>query len=181
MKKGLIILADGFEDVEALSTIDILRRSSIVIDTVSLYDKVVMTQSKNKIIVDYLLEDIDTINYDFLIIPGGKAVFNVLDNNKQIDELIEKFYNEKKLICAICAAPRLIVKKGYLNNKKFTIFPNCLDDDGGGIQVDQGVVVEENIITAKAMYYSIDFALAIIEKLQGIEQMIKISNQIQGK
>lgn len=179
--KGLIILSDGFEDVEAIATIDILRRSGIVVDTVSLYNKIVTTQSKNKIIVDYLLEEIDETDYNFLIIPGGKAVFNVLDNNKEIEELIDKFYSNNKLICAICAAPRLIIKKGYLKNKKFTIFPNCIDDYKGGILLDQGVVVEDKIITAKAMYYSIDFALAIIEKLQGTEQMKKIYKQIQGK
>lgn len=179
--KGLIILADGFEDVEALCTIDILRRSNIVVDTVSLYDKEVITQSKNKIIVDYLLEEIDETNYDFLIIPGGKAVFNVLDSNKEVEGLIDRFYVNNKLICAICAAPRLIIKKGYLKNKKFTIFPNCIDDYKGGILLDQGVVVEDNIITAKAMYYSIDFALAIIEKLQGKKQKEIILKQIQGK
>lgn len=179
--KGLIILADGFEDVEAIATIDILRRSCITVDTVSLDNKIVITQSNNKIVVDYLLKEIEKNNYDFIIIPGGKAVFNVLDNNKEIEELIETFYKNKKLICAICAAPRLIAKKGYFENKRFTIFPNCLDDYTGGIQIDQGVVIEENIITAKAMYYSIDFALAIIEKLQGKEQMQKIYNQVQGK
>lgn len=179
--KGLIILADGFEDVEAIATIDILRRSCITVDTVSLDNKIVITQSNNKIVVDYLLKEIEKNNYDFIIIPGGKAVFNVLDNNKEIEELIETFYKNKKIICAICAAPRLIAKKGYFENKRFTIFPNCLDDYTGGIQIDQGVVIEENIITAKAMYYSIDFALAIIEKLQGKEQMQKIYNQVQGK
>lgn len=179
--KGIIILTNGFEDVEAIATIDILRRSNIIVDTVSIDEKIVITQSHNKIIAEYLLDEIDETNYDFLIIPGGKAVFNVLDNNMKIDKLIEKFYNDKKLICAICAAPRLIVKKGYLKNKKFTIFPNCLDDYKGGILLDQGVVVEENFITAKAMYYSSDFALAIIEKLQGKNQKEIILNQIQGK
>ena len=89
--KGLIILVDGFEDVEALCTIDILRRSKIEIDTVSLDNKNIITQSNNKLEVEYLLNEVEVDSYDFLILPGGKAVFNVLDNDLRIDELIDNF------------------------------------------------------------------------------------------
>ncbi len=179
--KGLIILTNGFEDVEALATIDVLRRSSIIIDTTSLDNKEVTTSSNNKMTVEYLLKEVNIETYDFLIIPGGKAVFNILDNDKRIDDLIDYFYHNNKLICSICAAPRLIAKRGYFNNLKFTIFPDCLDNEVLGKIVNKGVVVEDKFITAKAMYYSIDFALQIINKLQGKEQMKKIKKQIQGK
>ena len=116
--KGLIILVNGFEDVEALATIDVLRRSGIIIDTTSLDNKDIITQSNNKIQANYLLNEINTQEYDFLIIPGGKAVFNILDNDNRIDQLIDEFYNNNKLICAICAAPRLIAKRGYFKNLK---------------------------------------------------------------
>lgn len=178
--KGLIILVNGFEDVEALATIDVLRRSGIIIDTTSLENKDIITQSNNKIQVNYLLNEINTQEYDFLIIPGGKAVFNILDNDNRIDQLIDEFYNNNKLICAICAAPRLIAKRGYFKNLKFTIFPGCLDTEVEGKQVKKGVVVEDKFITAKSMYYSIDFALEIITKLQGKEQAKIIKKQIKG-
>ncbi len=179
--KGLIILVNNFEDVEALATIDVLRRSGIIIDTTSLDNKEVITQSGNNINVTYLLSEIKLEEYDFLILPGGKAVFNILDKDQRIDDLIDYFYNNKKLICAICAAPRLIAKRGYFNNLKFTIFPGCLDTEVLGKQVNKGVVVENEFITAKSMYYSIDFALEIINKLQGKEQKNKIERQIKGK
>lgn len=178
--KGLIILVDNFEDVEALCTIDILRRSNIVIDTVSLDKKEITTQSNNKIMVQYLLNEVDVNSYDFLVLPGGKAVFNILDNDQRIDNLIDDFYNSNKLICAICAAPRLIAKRGYFNNLKFTIFPGCLDGKVLGKQVSKGVVVEEKFITAKSMYYTTQFALEIINKLQGKQQRKLIENQIKG-
>lgn len=179
--KGIIILADGFEDVEALATIDILRRSKIVIDTISLDNKIITTQSKNKIVTDYSYSEININDYDFLIIPGGIAVYNVLDNNKIVDDIIETFYKKNKLICAICAAPMLLVKKGYLDNKKYTIFPSCFDKTQKGLYVDEGVIEEDQFITAKSMYYSIDFALTIVEKLQGKNQKERMLKQIQGK
>ena len=178
--KGLIILVNNFEDVEALATVDVLRRSGIIIDTTSLDNKDVITQSNNKISVDYLLSEVNLNEYDFLILPGGKAVFNILDKEKRIDDLIDYFYTNKKLICAICAAPRLIAKRGYFDNLKFTIFPGCLETEVLGKQVSKGVVVEDYFITAKSMYYSIEFALEIINKLQGKEQKKKIEKQIKG-
>ena len=178
--KGLIILVNNFEDVEALATVDVLRRSGIIIDTTSLDNKDDITQSNNKISVDYLLSEVNLNEYDFLILPGGKAVFNILDKEKRIDDLIDYFYTNKKLICAICAAPRLIAKRGYFDNLKFTIFPGCLETEVLGKQTTKGVVVEDYFITAKSMYYSIEFALEIINKLQGKEQKKKIENQIKG-
>ena len=179
--KGLIILVNNFEDVEALATVDVLRRSGIIIDTTSLDNKDIITQSNNKITVDYLLSEVNLNEYDFLILPGGKAVFNILDKDKRIDDLVDYFYVNKKLICAICAAPRLIAKRGYFDNLKFTIFPGCLETEVLGKQVSKGVVVEDYFITAKSMYYSIEFALEIIKKLQGKDQKKKIENQIKGK
>ena len=179
--KGLIILVNNFEDVEALATVDVLRRSGIIIDTTSLDNKDIITQSNNKISVDYLLSEVNLNEYDFLILPGGKAVFNILDKDKRIDDLVDYFYVNKKLICAICAAPRLIAKRGYFDNLKFTIFPGCLETEVLGKQVSKGVVVEDYFITAKSMYYSIEFALEIIKKLQGKDQKKKIENQIKGK
>lgn len=179
--KGIIILVNGFEDVEAIATIDVLRRSGIQIDTVTLDNKSILTQSNNKIEAQYLLNKVNTKEYDFLVLPGGKAVFNILDKEQRIDQLVDEFYNSKKLICAICAAPRLIAKRGYFNKLKFTIFPGCLDGEVLGKEVDKGVVVEEQFITAKSMYYTIEFALEIVNKLQGKEQKIKIEKQLQGK
>ena len=150
-------------------------------DVLENFTKSILTQSNNKIEAQYLLNKVNTKEYDFLVLPGGKAVFNILDKEQRIDQLVDEFYNSKKLICAICAAPRLIAKRGYFNKLKFTIFPGCLDGEVLGKEVDKGVVVEEQFITAKSMYYTIEFALEIVNKLQGKEQKIKIEKQLQGK
>ena len=179
--KGIIILVNGFEDVEAIATIDVLRRSGIQIDTVTLDNKSILTQSNNKIEAQYLLNEVNTKEYDFLVLPGGKAVFNILDKEQRIDQLVDEFYNSKKLICAICAAPRLIAKRGYFNNLKFTIFPGCLDGEVLGKQVDKGVVVEEQFITAKSMFYSIAFGLEIYRYFHSEEETIKLKDSLKGE
>lgn len=178
--KGLILLTNGFEDVEAIATIDVLRRSNIQIDTVALDNREVITQSNNKIIAQYLINDIAYDDYHFLIIPGGKAVFEVLDKDLRIDEIIEYFYKANKLICAICAAPLLLAKKGYFQNRKFTSFPNCVEYNLENC-IDKGVVVSDKIITAKSMYYSIEFALEIIAKVQGETQKQLVLKKLKGE
>lgn len=180
--KGLMILANGFEDVEAIATLDVLRRSQLDITLVSVSDTLdVLSQSNVYMKSDKLLTEINKEEYDFLIIPGGKAVFNVLDKLPQINELINYFVESEKLVSAICAAPHLIGKLGHLKNETFTCFPSCEGGIIGGKYLpDEGVVRSNNFITAKSMYYSIDFALAIIDHLQGEQQVEKVTNNIKG-
>ena len=185
MYKGLIILANGFEDVEALGTIDILRRSGIQIDTYGLYDYEVLTQSGHTIKVENLLKDLKQEKrntYDFLVIPGGKAVFNVLEKDKLVNNIIDYFYLEQKLICAICAAPMILANLGYFKDQTYTVFPNCIATKVPGKNTKRGVEVssDETFITARSMYYTTDFALAIISTLQGAEQAKKVKHQIMG-
>lgn len=179
--RGLTILVDGFEDTEALTTIDVLRRAKIDIDTVSLDKKEIQTQSNNVIYVPYLLKDKKIENYDFLFLPGGKAVFNILDKDKRVDEVIDYFFKNNKLICAICAAPRLVAKRGYFKDHDFTSFPGSVDFKCLGNIKSEGVVKSGNFITAKSMYYTIDFALTIVQKLLGEEQKEKVYHQLRGE
>lgn len=181
--KALIILENGFEDVEALCTYDILKRSGVELVKASLYELYVTTSYGHKINTDCLLKYIDMPEkeFDFLIIPGGKAVFNVLDKSKEIDELIDAFYNENKLIASICAAPLLIGKRGYFKDLEYTCFPGCEETIIAGNKVEDGVVTSANFITATSMYYSTLFALEIIRFMQGEKQREKVLNMIMGK
>ena len=179
--KGLMILANGFEDVEAIATIDVLKRARVDLTIASLHEKdIVVTSHNNQLIVENYLKDINYVDYDFLIIPGGQAVFKELDGNKLVDEIVNDFCSKKKLVCAICAAPLLIGKHGYLQDLEYTCFPGCNDKIIGGKLSDRPVVHCENIITARSMYYSCDFALEIISTVKGIERALEIAKQIKG-
>ena len=179
--KSLIILENGFEDVEALATIDILRRSKIDVTTASFSANKIQTQSGHNIESQKLVKDLDLSDYDFLIIPGGKAVFNYLDKQPMVDDVIDYFYNSNKLICAICAAPLLIGKRGYFKGLKYTCFPGCDEKITDGKNTGKGVEVSGNFILGKAMYYSVEFALTIIEKVQGKKQREIIEASIKGE
>ncbi len=179
--KALIIMVSGFEDVEGLATVDVLRRSGVEVVCCGLDQKNIITQSGHELTLPVLLKDISLSSFDFLILPGGRAVKETLNHDIRIDQLIDEFVEQKKLICSICAAPLLIGKRGYFKNHSYTCFPGCEETITEGNKTLDGVVISLPFITAKSMYYSIDFALAIIEVVQGKKQRDKIYKQIRGE
>ncbi|HHX79871.1 MAG TPA: DJ-1/PfpI family protein [Acholeplasmataceae bacterium] len=179
--KGIVILANGFEDTEAIATIDVLKRSKLQITTVS-FDSLAVTSAYNiQVQADMLFKNLQLEEYDFLVIPGGRAVFNVLNKKEEVSELIKIFMEQEKLVAAICAAPMLIGKLGYLKNRNYTCFPTCEEGIEGNFQQKKNVVRDGNIITAKAMAFSLDFALEIIEYLQGKKQRDVVYRNIRGE
>ncbi|HEY8395262.1 MAG TPA: DJ-1 family glyoxalase III [Bacilli bacterium] len=179
--KGIVILADGFEDTEAIATIDVLKRSKLDITTVSFDSLQVTSQYNLQVKADKLLKDVKYEDYDFLVIPGGRAVFNVLDKRKELSAVIKSFMDHNKLVAAICAGPTQIGKLGYLKGRKYTCFPSCETGIEGNLQQTKGVVRDGNIITAKAMAFAIDFALEIVDFLQGSKQKEAVFKSIRGE
>ena len=161
--KGVILLDNFFEDTEALSTIDVLKRGGLEVVKVNMSNNEVLeTQYGHKLIVTDFYKDIDFSSYDFLVIPGGKAVMNSLFNDQRVYDCIKKFNDDKKLIACICAAPSLL--RDCLKGLDFTCYPSFerfIDGNYKGV----GVVRTNNYITAKSMYFSIDFGLEIVKYL----------------
>ena len=179
--KGLILLTSGFEDTEAIATIDILRRAKLNIDLCSVNnEEEILTQNKMVIKPDLCVKDINYKEYDFLVIPGGKAVSKTLINLNDVKGMIHYFNSENKLIAAICAAPMLLGKAGILKGKKYTCFPGC-EKGIEGVYTKKGVVVTVNVITGKSMAYTIDFALQIVKYLLGLDSYKTVKNAIFGK
>lgn len=179
--KGIILLTSGFEDTEAITTIDILRRAGLEIDLVACSNESeIHTQTGLYIKPEKMIQNVDYKSYDFLIIPGGKAVSKTLIKLDIVDEIVKNFYESHKLIAAICAAPMILGKNGILKGKKFTCFPSC-EEGIDGKYTKAGVVETENIITGKSMAYTIDFALAIVNYLLGKDKMKAVQNSIFGK
>lgn len=178
--KGLILLADYFEDIEALATVDLLRRANINIDIVSITGKLELTtQSILKVKAEKLYEDIDLREYEFLVIPGGKAVFKT-HLSSEITENCVKFFNQKhKLIACICAAPGILGKMGILDSMEYTCYPGCEQNmPVKNYLINEPVVVRNNIITSKAAGTTFLFASKIIEYLKGKEEAVKVLNSV---
>jgi len=181
--KGLVVLGNGFEDTEAIATIDILKRAKLSLDLASMHDTLeVESQTGIKMFANVLFKDINAKDYDFLVIPGGKAVFNVLDKSEKLSEVIKEFVKENKVVAAICAGPTQVGKLGLYENHNFTCFPSTETKiTKGNLMQDKGVVVSGKFITAKAMGYSIEFGLAIVEALLGKEKKEETRKQAFGE
>lgn len=137
-----------------------------------------ISQSKVFYESDYLLSEAKLLDYDFLVIPGGKAVFKDLSSPK-IEEVVVNFAMRNKLIATICAAPTLLGKMGLLKNQNFTCFPSLEQEVIGGIYQKQAKVEQAGyFITSRSAGTAIEFALKIIEFLKGSQEAKRIQQVI---
>ncbi len=170
MKKKILIVAHNeFEDTELIATRDVLLRKGIDVDLISLTNSIDLISAYNlKIKADDIIKNIlsNLDKYDALFLPGGSGVKNI-DNTKEIDEIINHFYVEEKIIGSICAAPILLAKRGVLKNKNATCFPDdkivtLLKNNGVNV-IDDEFIVDDKIITGRDMKASINFARKLSE------------------
>ncbi|MCF0118069.1 MAG: DJ-1/PfpI family protein [Bacilli bacterium] len=181
--KGLLLLADGFEDTEALTTRDVLLRAGFEIITCSIKQERAVTSSFGvEVMADSSSQYTDPMEFDFLILPGGGTGVRNLAASHYTTMAINNFISHNRYVFAICAAPSLLGRLGHLKDKNFTCFPGFEVGFGGNYIDDQGVVVDGNIITARSMYYSIDFALEITRLLKNDndETMNRVLDGIKG-
>ncbi len=180
--KGLLILADGFEDTEALTTRDVLTRAGIEVTTCSITDRLEVESSFGvHVLADALLKLVfDCEPFDFIILPGGGRGTRNLSECQFLKQYLDYFVEKNKLVCAICAAPSILGKYNYLKNRKFTCFAGFNAGINGNFTGNE-VERDGNIITARSMQYSIPFALEIIDYLLGSEVKEKVLIGLQGK
>lgn len=176
MSKVLVLLADGFEDIEAVTVIDLLRRAKITVDLVSIKDKVVKSGAGINMMIDKLIEDVFIDDYDLLFLPGGGGV-RALDESSHVRKIVMDFYNQGKYVSAICAAPMILGKLGLLDKKEFTCYPSFEQFAPKGIYKEVGVIQSGNIITGRGIGYANDFALHIIDLLTSNELMELVAKQ----
>jgi 4-methyl-5(b-hydroxyethyl)-thiazole monophosphate biosynthesis len=182
-KKAIVLLADGFEDVEAVTPIDYLRRAGIEVSTASISESLTVTSRWGgiKVFADTTLAELGKQNtlWDAVIIPGGIPGAPNLAASKETGTLLTDMAAAGKLICAICASPVLVLTPlGLLNGKKFTCYPGLEEKVTDGIWSDDRVVVDGNLITSRGAGTAGHFAIAIIEKLLGEAAGKKITEAV---
>ena len=172
MKKLMVVLAPGFEEVEALSVVDVLRRANVKCDMISIAGEYV-TGSHNIIVkTDFPIDTINEDNYYGLVLPGGMPGAENLKNNAPVIDIIKKFFREEKLICAICAAPMVLGEADVVKDKDITCYPGFEQYLNGANIKDELVVTSGNIITGKGPAATFDFVFAILESL-GLKDEVK--------
>ncbi len=161
--KIAVFLVEGFEPIEAIETIDILRRCKLDVKTIALGDELIVKGAHGiTLVCDETFTKVNYKNFDAIVAPGGPGVDNYFTHNDFL-ELIKSFYHNGKLLAFICAAPKVLGAVGVLANKEFTSFPTVKEtiEKDGGIYKDKSVVENCNVITAKAAGCTKEFAVAI--------------------
>jgi 4-methyl-5(b-hydroxyethyl)-thiazole monophosphate biosynthesis len=174
-----VLLAPGFEEAEAITTVDIFKRAGYDVKTVSTTDKNEIEGGHGiKIIADLIMANESFGDADGLFLPGGNAGVEHLAENKKVIETIKELFIKNKLIMAICAAPFVLEKAGILKNKKITAYPSWLVKISSPTKITTSVVVDGNIITGRAMASTVEFALKCVEVISGKEECEKIKKAI---
>lgn len=170
-KKVIVALAEGFEEMEAIISIDILRRAGLEVITAATSSNILVTGSR-KIPIK---PDIELKNFsgvpEALVLPGGMPGAENLANSKRVINLIKQCVKQNKIVAAICASPAYaLAKAGVLSGKKVTCYPGCENRLGKDTTyIKEEVVIDSNIITSAGPGTAFCFALAIVEKLMGKE------------
>lgn len=179
MSKAYLFLADGFEEVEALTAVDILRRGNVDIKTVSIMDGLSVNGSHGiKVEADLLFDKRAYDDADMLILPGGGQGTQNLKDKKSLNGVIIKAENEGKYLAAICAAPSVLGLAGLLDGKKAVCYPGFELQLIGATIGKENVVKDGKIITSRGAGTAMEFALVLLETLEGKEVMTKVKESI---
>ncbi|NDV57842.1 DJ-1 family glyoxalase III [Bacteroides sp. 519] len=170
-----VFFADGFEEIEALTSIDVLRRASLNVEMVSITDKeVVMGAHDVPVVCDSFFKDNDFADADLLLLPGGMPGAGTLSNHEGLKALVTEFFKANKPVAAICAAPMVFGKLGLAKGKTVTCYPGFEQYMEGANCTGEMVEVDGNIITGKGPGAAMDFALTVVDKLCGKEKVAEL-------
>ena len=176
MAKIIIAISNGFEEIEAISIIDICRRANIEVTIAATEDIQTVGANGIKIVADCLIDTINSSNFDMIVLPGGLPNAFNLAENKKVQSLLKEFKEENKNIGAICAAPYALHKADVLN-KNFTCYPSFEKEiRENGYHNDDAIVIDGKVITSRGPATAMSFALEIVNILCGEETYTNVKN-----
>lgn len=176
----IVFLADGFEEVEALTVVDYLRRVDIEVETVSIKEGLNVKGAHNiEVLADKTIRDIEDLNeYKGVVIPGGLPGATNLRDDKRVIEIVRNLNEEEKMVAAICAGPIVLDRAGIIKGKKVTSYPGFEDKLEGSKYTEDIVAKDENIITSRGPSLAVDFAIEIVKYLLGKEKAKELEEDI---
>ncbi|MGD9899844.1 MAG: DJ-1 family glyoxalase III [Calditrichaceae bacterium] len=178
MEKALVILAPGFEEIEAVTIIDLLRRGKIDVTVAGLELDSVTGSHQISIIPDAYYLDVDPDEFDVLILPGGQPGSNNLKENRNIINWVNSRFKSGKKLAAICSAPVVFHATGIAKGMKLTSYPTDKGIFTDSVYLEERVVRDGQIITSRGVGTAIDFSLAIISDLKGKEEAGEVAARI---
>ena len=178
-KKVYIFLADGFEDIEGLTVVDLLRRAEIDIKTVSIKEtKQIQTSHGITMLTDTTFAETDFADADMLVLPGGMPGTKYLEEYKPLTELLTDFYQNGGKVAAICAAPGIFERLGFLKGRNATSYPSVMEQLKSARTSLEPVVVDGNVTTSRGLGTAIDFSLSLIGQLEGSAKAEEIAESV---
>lgn len=179
MKRAVMLFAEGFETVEALMAVDILRRGGVEVTMASINEEdYVVSSHKVRVEMDAVLGEVDMMEYDAIILPGGMPGTLHLGESEAVKKAVLAMNDAGKLVAAICAAPGVLGKYGLLEGKKACSYPDHEGNLKGAFVSREPVVVDGNIVTSRGLGTAMEFALKLLELLDSREKADQIRQAI---
>ena len=178
-KKVYMFLADGFEEIEGLMVVDLMRRAGINITTVSITaDREIAGSHGINVMADSVMADMDFSDAEMIVLPGGMPGTKNLAKCEPLKKILCGHYNNEGKLAAICAAPTILSSLGMLKGKKATCYPSMLSELDCSEALEDSVVVDGNITTSRGLGTALKFALALISQLISEEKAAEIAVQV---
>ncbi|HSQ68926.1 MAG TPA: DJ-1 family glyoxalase III [Steroidobacteraceae bacterium] len=181
MARVIVPLAEGFEEIEAITVIDLLRRAGIEVRTAALVSRRVTGSHGIAVEADGLLEDLQHETFDMIVLPGGMPGADNLKNDPRVLSLLRSSDQQGRYVAAICAAPGVLAHAGLLEGRTATSFPGFLSTESApGISLsDAPVVSDGRLVTSRGPGTAMDFALALVELLEGRRARLEVESRLQ--
>ena len=177
MVKALVLMAEGFEEIELSNIVDILRRGGVTVTVAGLKDGLITGSRGIKMQPDAPLDSIKEL-YDIVILPGGAPGYINLGNDKRVLNLVTRYHTNGKFVAAICGAPSVLAKTDILAGKKATIYRGMEKELKGAKHVDKPVVEDGKIITSQGPGTAMEFALTVLKRLTNENKAEEIKEQL---
>ena len=178
MKTAVIVLADGFEEVEAVTPIDLLRRAGVQVTVAALVGTQARGRSGISVVCDLSLDQVPA-GWDALILPGGMPGAKNLAASRLVKSLLEKAFGENRWVGAICAAPAVVLgSQGFLSGRTFTGYPGTETSVSGARFTVEPVVVDGNLVTSRGVGTAGAFGLKLVEVLAGTEAATRVAAEV---
>ncbi len=179
MKRALVPLAEGFEELEAVTIIDMLRRAGIEVVVAALAGNPVRGAHGIALTADATLDDVSMQAFDLIALPGGMPGATNLRDDRRVGAIIQRLHDGGGRVAAICAAPMALAAAGVLKGRRATCYPGVLDPAADLTLTDEAVVVDGRVITSRGPGTALDFALELVAQLQGPAARQRVESQLQ--
>ncbi len=181
MKKVLVALAPGFEEIETITVVDILRRAGARVVLAATEEGPIEGSRGISVLSDTLIDQVDDQDFDLIVLPGGQPGTVNLQNNEKVKTIIQNMYRSRKQIAAICAAPTILHSAGILKNTVATSHPSVKDQLSDIEYSEERVVVDGNIVTSRSPGTALECALKLVDILFGRDRRDTVNEGVMAR